>query len=101
MVLLYRREIWVVMGEMLKVLEVFHNQVARRIAGNTSWRMRDGEWEWTPVADILYISVVWPIKDYIQSRQANIVAHIDCRPIYHLFGRGADKMPGSSQLMRS
>ena len=32
-VLLYGSESWVVMGEMLNVLEGFHHQVARRITG--------------------------------------------------------------------
>ena len=34
MVLLYGNDRWVVTGAMLKVLEVFHYRVARRITGN-------------------------------------------------------------------
>ena len=52
-VLLYGSEIWVVMGEMLTVLEGFHNGVARRISGKTYWRDWDGGWEWTPVEETL------------------------------------------------
>ena len=33
-VLLYISDIWVVMGDMLKVLEGFHHDTARRITGN-------------------------------------------------------------------
>ena len=62
-VLLYGSKIWVVMGEMLKAMEGFHNQVANRIAGKTAWRTVDREWEWPPVADALEISGLWPIKD--------------------------------------
>ena len=43
--LLYGRENWVVTGENLKVLEGFHNQVARMITGKTSQSMVEGEWE--------------------------------------------------------
>ena len=45
LVLLYGRENWVVTGENLKVLEGFHNQVARMITGKTSQSMVEGEWE--------------------------------------------------------
>ena len=45
-VLLYGSEIWVVMGEMLKVLEGFHHRAARRITGMTAKRVAGGEWEY-------------------------------------------------------
>ena len=35
-VLLYESKIWVVMGDMLKVLEGFHHRAARRITGMTA-----------------------------------------------------------------
>ena len=44
-VLLYGSESWVVMGEMLKVLEGFHHQAARRIMGTTETHVAGGEWE--------------------------------------------------------
>ena len=43
-VLLYGSKSWVVMGEMLKVLEGFHNWEAQKIVGMTYRRMEDGEW---------------------------------------------------------
>ena len=35
-VLLYESKIWVVMGDMIKVLEGFHHRAARRITGMTA-----------------------------------------------------------------
>ena len=42
--ILYGSYSWVVMGEMLKVLEELHHILARRIAGMTDWRAEDREW---------------------------------------------------------
>ena len=44
MVLIYRRETWVVMGAMLKVMEGFHDQEDRRISGNMDQCTLGGEW---------------------------------------------------------
>ena len=41
-VLIYGSEIWVVKGEMLKVLEWFHRQSARHIMGMTEKYVVDG-----------------------------------------------------------
>ena len=43
-VLLYGSEIWVVMGEMIKVLEGFYHRAARRITGVMATRGEGGEW---------------------------------------------------------
>ena len=43
-VILCRSEIWVVMGEMLKVLEGFHNRDAQRITQMTEKRGAGREW---------------------------------------------------------
>ena len=51
MVLIYGIQSWVVMVAVLKVMEGFHHQVARRILGKTSQRNVDGEYKWPPVAD--------------------------------------------------
>ena len=64
-VLLYGSEIWVVTGEMLKVLEVFHHWVSRGILGRTAWWTVDGECKLAPVVDALEIAGLWPIKGYI------------------------------------
>ena len=49
--------------------------------------------------DALEISGLYPIEDYIQQRQATIVAHLEWRPICEMC-MGADKIPGSSRQMR-
>ena len=57
---------------MLKLLTVFHNQAARRIAGMTDQCTEVREWEYPPVADALEYAGIWPIKEYIQILQAII-----------------------------
>ena len=53
LVLLYGSKSWVLMGAMLKVLELFHYQVARRIVGMTAWSATSGEWYWPPVDEAM------------------------------------------------
>ena len=62
-VLLYGSESWVVTGEMIKMLEIFDHQVARRITGMAAQRNMDGEWEWTPVSEELKTAGIFPIKE--------------------------------------
>ena len=61
-VLLFGSESWVAMGEILKVLEVFHHQAARQITGMTAQHMEDGDWEYPTVTDALEAAGLWPIK---------------------------------------
>ena len=86
------------MGYILRVLEGFHHQVAIRITGMTARRTTSGEWECPPVAEALDTSGIWPIKEYIQRRQANVAAQVDCHPIYELCA-GAERVPGTSRFM--
>ena len=44
--LLYGRKIWVVADVIMTVLEIFHNSINRQIAGMTSRKGNNGEWEW-------------------------------------------------------
>ena len=60
-VLLYERNSWVVTGAMLKVLECFHHQAARQIAGITDQHTKDREWEYPPVSDLLEAG--WGLDD--------------------------------------
>ena len=69
---------------MIKLLEVFHNQEVRWIAGIMAQHMTSGEWERPSVADTLETAGIWKIKDYIQRRQATIAAQVAYRPIYEL-----------------
>ena len=45
------------------------------------------------------VSGMYPIKEYVQRRQATIAAHIANRPIYELY-TGVENIPGSSRFMR-
>ena len=49
LVLLYGSESWVVNGDMLKVLTVFHHRAAQRITGTTAKSGAGEEWEYTEV----------------------------------------------------
>ena len=55
-VLIYGSEIWLVTGEVLKVLRVFHHQVDRLIAVKMDLSTVYREWEWSPVAYAMDIS---------------------------------------------
>ena len=52
-VLLYGSEIWVVTGDMLKVLAGFHHQAAQRITGMTEKRGAGGDWEYPAVVEAM------------------------------------------------
>ena len=51
-----------VKGVMMKLLESFHHQASRRIAGMADCRTENREWDHPPVADALEAAGIWPIK---------------------------------------
>ena len=53
MVLLYRSNIWVIMDEIMKVLEVFHHWTARRITGKTDRCIGEEGWESPPAEEVV------------------------------------------------
>ena len=59
---------------MLKLLEGLNHKVVIRITGITAKSMNIGEWEWTLVDEALDTPRICPIKEYIQRRQATVVA---------------------------
>ena len=61
LVILYGSDIWVVMGDMLKVLEGFHNRTARWITGMMASRGAGGEWEYPPVVEAMQAAGLHPI----------------------------------------
>ena len=65
-VMLYGRESWGMTWSMLKVLDVFYHQVARRMMGITAQCTTSGEWECPLVDEALETSGIWTIKEYIQ-----------------------------------
>ena len=85
LVLLYVNESWVVTGSMLKVLEGFQYQVARRILGMMSWCKISRELEWPPMAEDLWTPGLCPINEYIQQRQTTVAVQVAWRPLYELF----------------
>ena len=77
-VLLYGGGIWVVMGDIMKVLEGFPHRAVWKIAGMRTRCAGDGEWENPPVDDGIEAAGIWMIKEYIQRRQATIAAQVAC-----------------------
>ena len=75
-VLLYGRDSWVVTGEILNVLEGFHHQADRRIAGTTEKSVAYGTWEYPPVLLALEVLILYPIQEYIQRQKDTIVAQV-------------------------
>ena len=74
--LMYGCEIWVMTGEILKVLEGFHHRAFRRIKGMTTKRVAGGEWEYPLVVASLEASAFHPIQEYIHRRQVTIAAQV-------------------------
>ena len=99
LMILYGRESWVVMGDMLKLLEWFHHRADIRIVGMPAHHMTIRVWEWPSVADSLDTSGLWPIKDCIQCSQASIAAQAAYRTIYELY-TGTDRMTEASRFLR-
>ena len=62
----------------------------RKISSNTDRRAVEREWEWPSVADVLEISGLGSIKEYIQQRQATITVHNACRIIFDLCTGGGE-----------
>ena len=65
----------------------------------TAQSTMSGEWEYPLVDEALDTAAIWPIKEYIQRRQATVAVKVACRIIYELY-IGAEKIPGSSRFMR-
>ena len=70
------------MGAMLKALDGFDHRADRRITGMPETCEAGGDWEFTPVAAALEAAGIHTIMEYIRRRQATIVEHVKCRPIY-------------------
>ena len=61
-----------VTGDIIKVLEGFHHQAARRVTGMTATRGAGGEWEYPPVVVAMEAVVLHPIREYIRRWQETI-----------------------------
>ena len=83
----------------MMVIEVFNPRMARRIAGMTARKGDGGEWEYNSVDTVLETMGIWPIREYTRKRQATISEYVSGIPI-EKFCTGAEKMEGSSRLLR-
>ena len=77
---------------MLKVLEGFHHQAARRIIGMKATHGVGGEWEYPPVAAALEAAGKYPIREYIRRCQVTIAEKVACHLIYELSDELDDEM---------
>ena len=98
LVLLYGSKIWVVTGEILKVLEGFQHRAARRITGMSDKRGAGGEWEYPLVVEAMEAAGIQPIGLYIRRQQATIVVRLACHLLYKLCTE-AERMLGTSRLV--
>ena len=84
LVLLYVRDSWVVIGEMLKVLTAFYHRAARQITGMTAKRGAGGESDYPEVDEAMDSTRLHPIGVYIKRWQTTIAEKLACRPVYAL-----------------
>ena len=78
---------------MLKVLESFHQRVARRLTGKIPYR-HNGECEHPPIKEALDAASMHSMDHYIMVRQRTLVQNIATRPILGLC-REMEKLSGS------
>ena len=64
----------------------------------TDRRTTGGDREWLPVANTLDTAGLWSVQEYIQRRQATIVAQVDFCTIYERC-TGADRIMGHIRFM--
>lgn len=96
-VLLYGSESWNLSSSMLKLLEGFHHQVARRLSGRRArYLQREDRWFYPPIAEALEICGLHPIQEYLRRRRQTIEDYVACRPIYTLC-TSAERMSGASR----
>ena len=67
--------------------------------GKTGKRAADEELEYPPVVVAIEASGLHTIQEYILRRQATIVAHVVCWPIYELCTKSEQRL-GTIQMMR-
>ena len=64
------------MDVIMKVLEGFHNRIARRIAGKTARKVGEEGWEQPPMEEALEAAGLWTTKYYARRCQAIIEDYI-------------------------
>ena len=97
--LLYISKSWLVTGDMLKVLMVFHHRAARRIMGMTAKRGAGKEWEYPAVEEVMESVGLHPIGVYIKRLQTTMDERVAFREVY-TFCTEAEIMPGTIRMVR-
>ena len=82
-ILLYGSESWTVAPANLAMMEGFHVNAARRMAGMMP-RKRGGVWEYPKSREVLAAVGLRPVEHYIRVRRATIARWITHRPIFDL-----------------
>ena len=75
-VLLYGSDIWMVTGEMIKVLTAFHHQAACQITELTDKRGSGGEWKYPEVEEVMESARIYPTVVYIKNLQTTIAERV-------------------------
>ena len=83
-VLLFRSETWVPTPSMMRTLEGFHVQAARRMTGMMPERKSDGSWVYPDSEKVLKAAGLRMIAHYVGVRRATILRYVSERPIYEL-----------------
>jgi hypothetical protein len=84
--MLYGSETWVLTSSMLKVLEGFHNPVARRIAGKMPYYVTaEDRWVYPPTREALEIAGLYPIQAYLDTRRNRLADYVATRSIRQLY----------------
>ena len=97
--MLYGKEIWVVTGEMLNILEGFHYRSFGRITGMMEKCVAKGTWEYTPAVVAIESVGLYPIQEYIWRRQVKIAKKVACLTTYELCTK-VEQKPGTSRMIR-
>ena len=83
-VLLHGCETWTITDSVIKVLEGFHHRIARRISGETAFRVGDNQWECPPIEEALEEAGLWTMRECIRRRHASVEDCVATRPIHEL-----------------
>ena len=75
-VLLYRRNIWLITELVMKLLEVFHHIITRRITGKTTRRIGEGGWYFPPEEEAIKAAGMCPMWEYVWRQQSTIAEYI-------------------------
>jgi hypothetical protein len=84
-VLLYGCESWVISRQILRSLERFHHQVARRSTNRSIQPdLNTGEWLYPATAETLNLASLHPMASYLDKRRVYLLNWVQNRPIYLL-----------------